>query len=202
MAALEGDLLILGVAGKMGPTLAHRAGAPARPPACSKRIIGVARFSDPGRASGSSRAGASRPSPPTCSTPGALASLPDAPNVIFMAGAKFGSTGDESLTWAMNAYLPGLVAERYRDSRIVAFSTGNVYPLHAGRTAARRDDAAAARSASTRSPAWAASACSSTSPRSTARRRALIRLNYAIDLRYGVLLDIAPQGLSSAARST
>src|SRR5438067_3212460 len=61
--------------------------------------------------------------------PHALSTLPDAPNVIFMAARKFGTTGSEDLTWAMNTYLPGLVAERYRASRIVAFSTGNVYPL-------------------------------------------------------------------------
>src|SRR5690606_19557305 len=58
-----------------------------------------------------------------------LAALPDAPNIIYLAGHKFGTTGNESFTWAMNAYLPGRVSEKYKNSRIVAFSSGNVLPF-------------------------------------------------------------------------
>ena len=124
LAALAGDLLILGVAGKMGPSLAHRA----RRAAPHKRIIGVARFSNP-----AARAQLESWGIETIATdllePEALAKLPDAPNVVYMAARKFGSTGNEGLTWAMNTFLPGLVAERFHMSRIVAFSTGNIYPL-------------------------------------------------------------------------
>ena len=185
MASLEGDLLILGVAGKMGPSLARRA----RRACAKKRIIGVARFSTPGIERYLQDAGIETISLDLLE-PGALARLPDVENVIFMAARKFGSTGNESLTWAMNAWLPGLVAERFRFSKIVAFSTGNVYPL---------------------TPVAEGGASESTPPEpvgeygqsALGRERmfeyfsnrygtqvALLRLNYAIDLRYGVLLDV------------
>src|SRR5215831_746844 len=124
MAALAGDLLILGVAGKMGPSLAHRA----RRAAPHKRIIGAARFSNPAVREQLESWGVETIAADLLS-PGVLESLPDAPNVIYMAARKFGSTGNEGLTWAMNTFLPGLVAQRFRNSRIVSFSTGNVYPL-------------------------------------------------------------------------
>src|SRR5436190_6100891 len=123
VAPIEGPILILGAGGKMGPTLATRAKR-----AGAKHVIAVARFS-------SSAARKRLESADVETIPAdllghdALYRLPDAPYVIFMAAMKFGTVGAEHLTWAMNTYLPGLVAERYRSSRIVAFSTGNVYPL-------------------------------------------------------------------------
>jgi len=119
-----GDLLVLGVGGKMGPTLARMAkrADPAR------RVIGVARFSQPGLRQELEREGVDCLEADLLSRE-ALADLPDAPNVVFMAGRKFGSTGSEWLTWAMNAHVPALVAERYPRSRIVAFSTACVYPF-------------------------------------------------------------------------
>ena len=189
MAALEGDLLILGVAGKMGPSLAHRARRACQAAGIDKRIIGVARFSNPAAETELREWGIETIA---CDllAPGALDKLPDAPNVVFMAARKFGSTGAESLTWAMNTFLPGLVAQRYRSSRIVAFSTGNVYPLtpvaHGGPT----------ETSPTGPVGEYAQSC-------LGRERmfqhfsaqygtlvALIRLNYAIETRYGVLLDI------------
>jgi nucleoside-diphosphate-sugar epimerase len=185
LAALEGDLLILGVAGKMGPTLAHRA----RRAAPNKRIIGVARFSDPEMRRRLDSWGIETIAADLLS-PGALAGLPDAPNVIHMAARKFGSTGNESLTWAMNTFLPGLVAERFREARIVAFSTGNVYPLAPVAQGAPDESTpvdpvgAYAQSAVGRERMFEYfSACYGTAV-------VLLRLNYAIDLRYGVLLDI------------
>jgi nucleoside-diphosphate-sugar epimerase len=186
LAMVEGDLVILGVAGKMGPTLARlakRAG-PAR------RVIGVARFSDPAVRD---RLDADGVETIACDLLDrtAVASLPDAPNVIFAAGHKFGASGAPALTWAMNTHVPALVAERYRQARIVAFSTGNVYGL---------------------APVGVAGASESTPPAPVGeyaqsclgRERMfeffsqrhgtpgrIVRLNYAIDMRYGVILDVA-----------
>jgi len=128
MAQLDGDLLILGAGGKMGPSLARRARRAAEKAGVRKRIVAVARFTNKDLRESLASDGVETLVSDLL-VPGALAKLPDFPNVIFMAARKFGTTGSEDLTWAMNTYLPGLVAERYRASRIVAFSTGNVYPL-------------------------------------------------------------------------
>src|SRR6476646_3764825 len=128
MADMKGDLLLLGVGGKMGPSLAALARRASDRAAVKRRVIAVARFSNSDLPKELSAQGIETIA---CDLlePGALDRLPDAPNVIFMAARKFGSSGAEHLTWAMNTFLPALVAERYRNSRIVAFSTGNVYPL-------------------------------------------------------------------------
>src|SRR5438874_12244415 len=128
MAEIEGDLLILGVAGKMGPSLARRARKACQLAGVKKRITGVARFSTPGTREFLDASGVETITADLLD-PEALAALPDAENVIFMTGRKFGSTGSEHLTWAMNVFQPGMAAERFRQSRIVAFSSGNVYPL-------------------------------------------------------------------------
>jgi hypothetical protein len=130
LSKVPGDIMILGVGGKMGPTLARMAkrGAP------GKRVIGVARFSEPGLRERLENEEIECIEADLLSRE-ALAALPDAANIIFMAGRKFGSTGSEWLTWAMNAHVPALVAERFPKSRIVAFSTACVYPfvsVHSG----------------------------------------------------------------------
>src|SRR5437879_9023679 len=128
VAALEGDLLSLGVGGKMGPSLARRARRACELAGVKKRIIGVARFSTAGTREFLDRS-AIETTAADLLDPDALAALPDADNVIFMTGRKFGSTGSEHLTWAMNVFQPGTAADRFRRSRIVAFSSGNVYPM-------------------------------------------------------------------------
>ena len=128
LAALDGDLLILGAGGKMGPSLAQLARRAVDKAGVKKRIIAVARFSDQKLPTELSAQGIETITSDLLE-PGELEKLPDIPNVIFMAARKFGTSGSEYLTWAMNTYLPGLVASRFRNSRIVAFSTGNVYPL-------------------------------------------------------------------------
>jgi nucleoside-diphosphate-sugar epimerase len=121
----------------------------------------------------------------------ALARLPDAANVIFMAGRKFGSTGDESLTWAMNTHLPALVCRRYRTSRIVVFSTGNIYGLtSSGHGGSREDDVPApvgeyAMSCLGRERMFEYFSRAYRTPVS------ILRLNYATEMRYGVLVDLA-----------
>ena len=185
LAALAGDLLILGIAGKMGPSLAHRA----RRAAPHKRIVGVARFSNPAVKAQLESWGIETITADLLE-PGALDHLPDAANVIYMAARKFGSTGNEGLTWAMNTFLPGLVAERFRAARIVAFSTGNVYPFAQVMRGGPDESTPAApvgeygQSALGRERMFEYFSAVRGTP------IALLRLNYAIELRYGVLLDI------------
>jgi len=187
LRGVPGDLLVLGVGGKMGPTLARLA----KRAAPHKRVIGVARFSEPGLKTTLQRHGVECVAADLLSRE-QLAALPDAPNVVFMAGRKFGSSGSEWLTWAMNAHVPALVAERYAASRIVAFSTACVYPF------VDVDGAGASESAPlTPPPGEYANSCVArerlfqhfSHERGTAGR--LIRLSYAIDMRYGVLHDLA-----------
>ena len=121
---VDGDIMILGVAGKMGPTLAGLAKA-ALP---HRRVIGVARFSVATAKAWLEARGIETLSCDMLDE-AAVKALPKAPNIIFMAGRKFGAAGDLSLTWAMNAYVPALVAQAFAGSRVVAFSTGCVYPF-------------------------------------------------------------------------
>ena len=189
MAEMQGDLLILGVAGKMGPSLARRARRACERAKMPRRIIGVARFSDPAVREELANSGIETISADLLAA-GALATLPDAPNVLYMAARKFGSTGAEHLTWAMNVLLPALVADRYPTARIVAFSTGNVYPfVPVGLGGATEDTPLGpvgeyAQSALGRERIFQFFSERNSTP------VMLLRLNYAIDLRYGVLLDI------------
>ena len=120
-----GDVIVLGAGGKMGPTLARmvRRAAPDR-----RRVIAVSRWSSPAAERALNDAGVETVACDLLDRD-AVGRLPDAPNVIFMAGQKFGTTGAPAMTWGMNTLVPANCAERYRDSRIVAFSTGNVYAL-------------------------------------------------------------------------
>ena len=186
---LAGDILILGVAGKMGPSLARRARRASEEAGTSRRIVGVARFSEEGVREQLERDGIETIAADLLDA-ASLAKLPDAPNVVFMAGRKFGSTGSEELTWAMNTYLPALVAERYRDARIVAFSSGNIYPFtplaHGGPTETYAPAPVGEYAQSVLGRERMFQYCS----RRYGTPCVLLRLNYAIDLRYGVLLDI------------
>src|SRR5262245_54448984 len=189
MRALDGDLLILGVGGKMGPSLARLARRAADMTGTPRRIVAVARFSN---AELRNELEAEGIEPIACDLlePGALSRLPEIPNVIFMAARKFGTHGEAHLTWAMNTFLPGLVAERYRHSRIVAFSTGNVYPLRS-----RAEGGAVETTLVDPIGEYAQSALGRERmfEYGSARwgtRVTILRLNYAVEMRYGVLLDI------------
>ena len=189
MSALAGDLLILGAGGKMGPSLARLARRAADQSGTKKRVIAVARFTNDRLRSEFAEQGIESIACDLLDA-GALDALPDVPNVIFMAARKFGTDGNEHLTWAMNTYLPGLVAERYRNSRIVAFSTGNVYPLRtlseggATETTPVCPVGEYAQSALGRERMFEYGSSRWGTP------VALLRLNYAVELRYGVLVDI------------
>lgn len=187
LAAIEGDIAVLGVAGKMGPTLARLA----KRAAPQKRVYGIARFSEPGIAAKLEESEV-EPVPADLLDRNAVGRLPAASNVIFMAGRKFGSSGAEHLTWAMNTLVPSYVAERYRSSRIVAFSTGCVYPFAAVDSQGPDES-----TPPNPPPGEYANSCLGrervfehfSHKHGTPGR--ITRLNYAIDLRYGVLHDVA-----------
>jgi len=190
MKKLEGDIIILGAGGKMGPTLCLLAKNAIKAAGIEKKVIAVSRFSDPIATKLLTDNHVEIISADLLQE-NVLNTLPDAENIIYMAGKKFGTDGQEPLTWAMNAWLPSRVAERYKHSRITVFSTGNIYP---------------------QVPVYSGGAAEETHPQpigeygmsSLSRERmfeyaaqayktriSIYRLNYAVDLRYGVLSDIA-----------
>jgi nucleoside-diphosphate-sugar epimerase len=186
LTKVDGDIMILGVAGKMGPTLAGLAKA-ASP---HRRVIGVARFSDPSAKAWLERRGIETLHCDLLDE-AAIDALPKSPNIVFMAGRKFGAEGDLSLTWAMNAHVPALIAQAFAKSRIVAFSTGCVYPF-VPVTGKGADE-----NMPPDPPGEYAQSCVGRErlfeyfSRKFATPGRLFRLNYAIDMRYGVLHDIA-----------
>lgn len=191
LGRIPGDLIVLGIGGKMGPTLARLA----RRAAPERRIFGVARFSEPGLREKLESWGIECVATDLLDRE-AIARLPRARNVIYMAGRKFGTTGREDLTWAMNTLVPAMVAEAFKDSHIVAFSTGNVYPfvniLHGGATEAVEVNPRGAYANSCVGRERMFEYCS----RVHGTPGRLIRLNYAIDMRYGVLHDVAQKVLA------
>ncbi|MFY9958888.1 NAD-dependent epimerase/dehydratase family protein [Bradyrhizobium sp.] len=183
---VDGDIMILGVAGKMGPTLAGLAKATLP----DRRVIGVARFSD-GRARAWLDARGIETIACDLLDETAIEALPKVQNIVFMAGRKFGAEGGLSLTWAMNTHVPALIAQAFWESRIVAFSTGCVYPF-VPVTGKGADE-----SVPPNPPGEYAQSCVGRErmfeyfSRKFATPGRLFRLNYAIDMRYGVLHDIA-----------
>jgi nucleoside-diphosphate-sugar epimerase len=190
VAACPGDILVLGAGGKMGPSLARMLRRAADAAASKCQIIAVSRFSEPSVAAGLAANGVVVQHA-NLSDPAALGALPDAPNVIFMAGYKFGTSDEPWRTWGTNAAIPAFVAARFRDARIVAFSTGNVYPLGpVQRGGSHEDDALSPQG----EYAWACVARErvlENASRTEGTKLSLVRLNYAVDLRYGILVDIA-----------
>ena len=188
---VDGDIMILGVAGKMGPTLAGLAKA-ALP---DRRIIGVARFTDMNVKAWLAARGIETIHCDLLDE-AHLKALPKIANIVFMAGRKFGAEGDLSLTWAMNAHVPALVAQAFKKSRIVTFSTGCVYPF------VPVDGKGADENLQPNPPGEYAQSCVGRErmfeyfSRLFSTPGRLFRLNYAIDMRYGVLHDIATKILN------
>lgn len=190
MGRLSGDLMVLGAGGKMGPSLARLARRASEAAGAPRRVIAVARFSEAGLAA-ALRADGIETIACDLFDREQVAALPDVPNLVYMAGQKFGTTGEEARTWAVNAVLPGLVAERFPAARIVAFSTGNVYPLWPTESEgpAETDPVGPigeyAQSALARERVLEFYSARNRTP------MAMLRLNYAVEPRYGVLRDIA-----------
>jgi nucleoside-diphosphate-sugar epimerase len=195
LGSLEGDIIVLGAAGKMGPTLARMALRASREAGSRRRVIAVSRFSRPEVRARLESWGIDTV---TCDLldRGQVAKLPDAPSVVFMAGMKFGTSGQEELTWAENTLVPAHACEKFSRSRIVAFSTGNIYglaPIAAGGSVESDPlvpvgDYAASCVGRERIFAYFSQALGI--------RVALLRLNYACELRYGVLVDLARKVLA------
>lgn len=183
---LEGDLMVLGAGGKMGPSLARRARRAADEARKRCRVIAVSRFGS-GEAARELRDWGVETISCDLLERDEIRKLPDCANVLFLAGRKFGSTGNAPLTWITNTLMPALAAERFRGSRIVALSSGNVYPMTVA--GATEETAPApvgeyAQSVLGRERVFEYYSHRGDTP------VAIVRLNYAIDLRYGVLLDI------------
>ena len=187
--SLEGDLILLGVAGKMGPTLALRARRAADEAGVAKRIIGVSRFSSAAARKLLDDAGVETVEADLLDR-SKVEALPNAPNVIYLAGRKFGSSGDASLTWAMNGYVPALVCEKFKDSRIVAFSSGNIYPLMPVVSGGATESTPLQPVGEYAQSVLARERTFEYFSNRYGTKVVLLRLNYAAELRYGVLLDI------------
>ena len=190
MEKIDGDILILGVGGKMGPSLAHLAVRARKETGIKGKIIGVSRFSKESTRQEMEQLGIKTISGDLLNDE-FLFNLPEAKNIIFMTGNKFGTTGNEPYTWATNAYLPGRVAQKFKHSRIVVFSSGNIYPL------VSKESGGATEMLNPGPVGEYAQSC-------LGRERVFdyfshvngtpilfFRLNYALDLRYGVLHEIA-----------
>ncbi len=189
IAELDGDILILGVGGKMGPSLARLARQAIDKAGVKKKVMGVARFSEPGLKDELHADGVETIQADLLED-NHLQALPSVKNVLYLAGTKFGTTGKESFTWAMNAYLPGRIAQQFKDSRIVVFSTGNVYPLTPVKMGGADENIQPqpigeyAQSCLGRERLFQYYSSKNNTP------ILIYRLNYANDVSYGVLLEI------------
>jgi len=186
---LNGDVLVLGAGGKMGPTLVRRIVRAVDLAGSKTEVYAVSRFSDQSVARSIMASGASVIRADVLNE-GELVALPDCAHVIYLIGSKFGTTGEESHTWAINTYLPGRFAETFRDAHIVALSTGNVYPFVSPSSGGSKEED---------NPYPVGEYAQSCLGRErilqhfsgkNGTKMCLLRLNYAVELRYGVLLDV------------
>ena len=187
---VQGDFIVLGAGGKMGPSLTTMLKRALQQVGDDRDVIAVSRFSSGDAAMRLERAGV-RVVRAELGDRDAIARLPDATNVIYMAGQKFGTRDLPSLTWAVNTLVPAMIAERYAASRIVAFSTGNVYALSPVSSGGSRETDALTPLGEYANSCVGRERVLEHVSRTRGTPIAIIRLNYAVDLRYGVLVDIA-----------
>ncbi|MGH8637499.1 MAG: NAD-dependent epimerase/dehydratase family protein [Burkholderiales bacterium] len=190
VAALDGDILVLGASGKMGPSLARRIQRALRRAGSARRVLAASRFS-----SADVRAGLEANGIQTLACdlldPAGIAALPRTPNVLFLAGRKFGTLDRTDLTWITNTVVPARVAEHYHDSRMVVFSTGNVYPLVPSEGPGSKEDDVPAPVGEYAQSCLGRERVMEFVAHEQGLRALIYRLNYAVDLRYGTLVDIA-----------
>jgi nucleoside-diphosphate-sugar epimerase len=187
---LAGDVLVLGAGGKMGPSLARRLRRALDAAGVTRRVVAASRFSESGLADALERDGVDAV---RCDLldPDAVARLPEAADVLFLAGMKFGSADRPDLTWALNTVVPAHAARRYLASRIVVFSTGNVYPLVEASSSGSVEEDPPAPVGEYAQSCLGRERVFELFSRQNGTRCLFFRLNYATDLRYGVLADVA-----------
>lgn len=192
LAGLDGDLVLLGCGGKMGPTMARMIIRGDQAAGVKRRVLAVSRFSDRSLPQRLEALGIETRS---CDLldPQSVAALPRVPNVIYMAGMKFGASGNPSLTWAMNGYAPTVVCSHFCDSRIAAFSSGNIYPLVPLASGGSRETDPVGPIGEYAMTVLARERMFEYFSRAANIPVAILRLNYATELRYGVLVDLARQ---------
>ncbi|MFE9660847.1 NAD-dependent epimerase/dehydratase family protein [Streptomyces sp. NPDC005955] len=200
LARLDGDLLVLGAGGKMGPSLCRLARRALDAAGRTDTVVhAVSRWSDPAAARVSAADGVRTVAFDLMDPTADLADLPDAANIVFMVGAKFGSAGAPSHAWAVNAALPDRVVRRWPAARIAAFSTGNVYPLVQVTSGGCTEEHPVGPVGEYAMSCLGRERIFGHAALTRGTRVALIRLNYAVDLRYGVLADIAVRVRTGAA---
>jgi nucleoside-diphosphate-sugar epimerase len=190
LAALDGDIMILGAGGKIGPTVARMAATAMRKAGSGRQVYAVARFSSPELPDALARWRV-RPIVGNLLDHDVLRDLPDVPSIVFMAGTKFGTAGNEPMTWAMNAYLPGQIAHRFPQSRVVVFSTGNVYPFTPIVSGGATEEVLPAPVGEYAQSCLGRERVFEYFSRLNGTPTVILRLNYAVDLRYGILVDVA-----------
>ncbi|MNK23535.1 hypothetical protein D3C87_418290 [compost metagenome] len=195
---IEGDIVLLGIAGKMGPSMGKLLVDALREAGMPNKVIGVSRFSNQQAKEELLAVGITVIACDLLNDQ-ELFALPDVPNVIYLAGNKFGTTGKENFTWAMNAYLPGRVAEKYKNSNIVVFSSGNVLPFVPVTSGGVSEETTPepigeyAQSCLGRERIFEYFAHKNQTP------TLIYRLNYAVDFRYGVVMEVAKSVLEGRA---
>lgn len=198
IAKIKGDIMILGAGGKMGPTLATLAKNAVKAAGIEKRIIAVSRFSDPFAVKLLHSNDVETISVDLLAE-GTMEKLPDVENIIYMAGRKFGTGDDASPTWAMNTSLPTLVTRRFKGANFVVFSTGNVYPMTSISSGGCTEDVAPSPIGEYAMSSLGRERVFEYGVREYGSKALIYRLNYAVDLRYGVLYDLAAQILRGDA---
>ena len=198
MERLSGNIMILGAGGKMGPDLCVLAARASRAAGNARKVYAVSRFSEPGVADRLRAEGVTVISADLLED-SALESLPECENIVFMAGRKFGTGGNEYLTWGMNATLPALTAKRFAKSNFVVFSSGNIYPKVSIASGGATEDTPPDPLGEYPMSCLARERAFEYAAKAKGTRVCIMRLNYAIDLRYGVLHDVAQTLLSGRA---
>ncbi|MHC4496167.1 MAG: NAD-dependent epimerase/dehydratase family protein [Planctomycetota bacterium] len=191
LANLSGDVVVLGAGGKMGPTLAMML----RKASSNRSIYAVSRFSNKAARTGIERTGIKTVEADLLDE-SQYSRLPDVENVFFLAGMKFGASGNQPLTWAMNSFVPTLAARHYKDSRIVAFSTGNVYPLVDINSGGASEETGPGPIGEYAQSCLGRERMFEYFSQLHGTPITIVRLNYANEPRYGIIVDLATKILN------
>ena len=195
ISQLDGDVLILGAGGKMGPSLARMLRVASQSSGLEHKITAVSRFSNSAVQEQLERSGISTIASDLLEE-GSVTRLPDSANIVLMTGSKFGTQQDASHTWAMNVLLPAAVCQRFQQSRILAFSTGNVYPFVTAHTGGSIESDPLEPVGEYGMSAVGRERILEYHARQNNTLMSIVRLNYAVEMRYGVLVDLARKVLA------